>query len=52
MVELLKQLYLAIRDRLDPPPIEEAHWWEEGIRVTDLILPTEHICTRAHLRCE
>jgi hypothetical protein len=34
-IELLTQLYLAIRDRLDPPPVEEAHWWAEGIRVTD-----------------
>jgi hypothetical protein len=34
-IELLTQLHLAIRDRLDPPPVEEAHWWEEGIRVTD-----------------
>jgi hypothetical protein len=34
-IELLRQLHLAIRDRLDPPPIEEAHWWDKGILVTD-----------------
>jgi hypothetical protein len=27
--------HLAMRVRLDPHPVEEAHWWDKGTRVTD-----------------